>query len=759
MDHILRLHEFFVEGKNQQKSHVLLHITEPATEAEKSKGYFFAVCEINNGDTRQILKLQEIIDQIENEYYESPDPGGTSSFEATLGKVNPAGFSLLKDEIILNCLVGIIKQAEIIFSFYGQPVMALLYQNKQGLYQKLDLIESNRSDDDKTLFSQVIQGKISPDDFMFVGTPHIIDYFNLDRLEKIITTRPARQSSEHLERVLSELKNGYSFGGLIINLHHHVGSGQTIIKPMAPKGGSAKSLNTFFDTEKQTANILSPSMIPKINDRLKNIWRRPKTENTAPAVKVALEQTAEINSTHLRPHRADKTRRPEIDYHSLFINVIHGGKAIFTCLLKGLIWTVLLLWSAITGLINFIGLLFFIITNIQNRRQTILENWRRGWRAYKANFNQLPLATRLLLAASLAVAVIFVFSIFYIKHQQTKTAARQIFNSTLDQIKIKKDAADSALIYNDEATALSQIQAAEQLLSQLDCDIKENKDSCRAVKEQLEQIALKLRKIITAKPQILFDWSNFTGTAQLNGIVKLGAKIIAYSENTSTVFIYDILTKENKEILSPLNNGGVTAAAAPKENDYALLLYDKISLARFDPKDGLIKMTDVSFPNANVDIKGLIVYNRRLYSLDVANNTIYRHDSTKSGFNRGTDWLKDKNSDIKNGVDLTTDGDLFAQKSDGQIIKFTAGVAQPFIISGLDPILTSASQIWTYVDLDFLYVLDTAGKRLIILNKDGRIKNQIMSALLNRPVGMAVDEPNNRAYILDNNKLYQINLK
>ena len=42
------IREFFVEGDDQKTSHVLLHITEPSTAEEIEKGYFLALCEINN---------------------------------------------------------------------------------------------------------------------------------------------------------------------------------------------------------------------------------------------------------------------------------------------------------------------------------------------------------------------------------------------------------------------------------------------------------------------------------------------------------------------------------------------------------------------------------------------------------------------------------------------------------------------------------------------------------------------------------------
>ena len=72
MENTLNLNEFFVEGENQELSHVLLHIIQPSTpEEEKEKGYFFAACEINNGGKEDVLNLQALMDRIENDYYSS----------------------------------------------------------------------------------------------------------------------------------------------------------------------------------------------------------------------------------------------------------------------------------------------------------------------------------------------------------------------------------------------------------------------------------------------------------------------------------------------------------------------------------------------------------------------------------------------------------------------------------------------------------------------------------------------------------------
>jgi uncharacterized protein YggL (DUF469 family) len=192
MDRILRLNEFFVEGGKQDISHVLLHITEPSTPEEMHKGYFFAIAEINQAETKYITRLQELIDQAENDYYELPDVPGMGALEQVLKKMNQEALGLAKANITMSCIVGAIRDPEISFTYYGEPHMLLFYKNREGVYQKMDLIHSpdDESENEPTqLFSQIIQGKISPNDFLFAGTPHISEFFSHDRLQKHTTMK------------------------------------------------------------------------------------------------------------------------------------------------------------------------------------------------------------------------------------------------------------------------------------------------------------------------------------------------------------------------------------------------------------------------------------------------------------------------------------------------------------------------------------------------------------------------------------------
>jgi hypothetical protein len=236
-------------------------------------------------------------------------------------------------------------------------------------------------------------------------------------------------------------------------------------------------------------------------------------------------------------------------------------------------------------------------------------------------------------------------------------------------------------------------------------------------------------------------------------------KIFGFNAQDANVALYDLMSKKAETISTNIASSGFLATAVPKENDYAVLIYENNKLAQYSPKDGSWKKIDISYSNQNSKIAGLFVYNRRLYSLDTANNQIYRHDATKTGFGAGSEWLTNNSGiDLKNAVSLAIDGDLYALSKDGAIKKFTGGQEKTFSVSGLDPKLDSADALWTYFELNYIYILDSKNKRLIILDKEGALKKQLMAIEFSNPTGMIIDEVNDMGYILDSNKLYQIEL-
>ncbi len=751
MEYKLELHEFFVEGGNREKSHVLLHITEPSTPSEKQKGYFFAVCELSNAQTKDIVALQNIVDEIESRYYEAPESINENPLETVLKKINREERTFDPGTQI-NCLIGVVRQEQIIFSACGQPKMLLFYQTKDGLYKKMDLVSPTETGTEDQLFSQIVEGKITPRDFIFIATPQLKEFFDDDRLQKIITSRLVRQSAQHIEKVLSDIRNATSFGGLIIHLKEETFSNSAAKKRTILPGGSVKSLNNLFATEKNTTATLSPSLFPKLNNSFQNTNNENK-EGLSGTNNAERVQPAEISSAHLRQYQPKKPDLSQHDTAKEYIKIAAHGTWIAIKYLTHFIWMLLLIiFKIIMAIGHLFALLFFITTNYQNRRRNILENWTKQWYNFKIYLKNLPRASKIFFGASTLTLIVFISTIIAIRSHQLNIAEEKLSQDIIRQMIVHKNAAESAMIYKDDATVMNETQAARELLSKLNC--KKYTSQCNDLGQQINGLLSQIRKETITTPELVYDWS--PTNYDLKYLTKINNKILSFAENSSTVMVYDLLTKQAKNIPGPV--GQINDVAVPKENDYAAILFNNKDIAFYSADDNTFKSAEVSYPKTDVKISNILIYNRRLYSLDLLNNQIYKHDNIKNGFGSGKEWLKDLSVDLKNSTSITIDGDLFVSQNNGEILKITAGNKQLFSISGLDPALKNTTRIWTYTDKQFIYVLDGQNKRLILLDKDGHLNKQITAKEWKNPIGMIIDEQNKRAFVLDSGKLWEISL-
>ncbi len=765
MDTILQLNEFFVEGKDPNKSHVLLNITEPSTEEENKKGYFFAVYEIDNGDNRYIMKVQDIVDEVENQYYESKNASNAETLEEVLNQINKKTTILINDGADLNVVIGAVIDNQIIFSFFGQPQIILFYQTKQGDYKKMDLAAQNSNQENgeaesaPIIFSQIVEGKISERDYLYVGTKRINDYFSQDRLQKIICSRPPRQSSQHLQRVLSELKNGYSFGGIMTHLQ------KKLVEPDKPqakkpdKGSSARSLRGLFNTHTNTAKILSPSLLPRLQNKDDDV----QTETETIATPVVHERTAQINATHLHsrptglPHLRERPIKNNVDWRQVVALIINYTWVAFKYLGRFIFWLLFVILAGLKQIGFWLVELFLLATNIRNQRLEILNKWKSNINTCRINLRRLPRLTKILIIAGIILSVIISSTIYYLRIKQNRQVALVNFNQTIQQIKSKRDTAESYLIFDENTKAGAELNNAMTLLSGLKCSEFNQTDICQKTKSDLDNLMNKIRKIYNTPATKLAD----LGVGQADSKLTLTNKnIFNYNSHKNQISFYGLLTK-NKGVKDTVSNiTGFKTASTPKEDDYSVFIDNNNQVINYDPKTDSWKQREINYPNPANNITAACVYNRRLYLVDSANNQIYRHDPTANGWGKGTVWLTDNSGiDFKNNTAIAIDGDVFTLNKNGKIYKFNAGKLQDYSIANLDPKLESADDLWTYYEMKYLYILDGKNKRLIIVDKDtGKLKKQLTSDNFVNPTSMVIDEPNGTAYIYDSGKLYQIDI-
>lgn len=752
MKHILELNEFFVEGKNRSQSHVLLHITEPNTPEERKKGYFFAVAEIEHGDVEQIEHIQKMIDDLESGYYETDDEEEKGAFELTLEYINRRGHHLLSfQNSYVNAIVGVVQQGKISFAYHGEPTALVYYQGKQG-YQTLPVIDPSEQPADDQLFSALMEGEIQVGDYFFVTTPHVSEYLSDDRLEKIITSRPTEQSASHLQKVLTNLRSEESFGGIIFHLVTKDQLPKTGKMPAHLKQGSADSLDKLISGQQETEETLYPPMLNKAASAISRYVKKEKQEPTQKKTKSKLR--TRIKATSKPSGETNFRERIPSEPKESFLNtlLIEFGKVlVIAAKFLGVV-----LQRTLLMLRDGLVILVVLITNKGGQRQVILNKIREYVTRKQTSFGSMPMTSKVLLVATITFATIFIGSIIFLRIKEAADARVAEYNTLVQGIVDKTDAAEASLIYGDDEKAFTLLKEAEELIAQLPTRRDPEVEQAETLATNVEEALMKLRKIETVTPTVLTNISSTFPGAQVADLELLDDTLVVFGPNDSNHYLVDADTgsieqREHGALPSLL------AASTPKENDFSLFITQNGLLGQLDD-DGNLASKNISFINDSPAISDLFVYNRRVYSLDQAGEQIFRHNPIASGYDRGSAWIESKQSSLTDAVSLAIDGDIFVLTSRGQIVKFQAGEEVDFSLRGLDPALTQPTEIWTYNDTQNIYILEPENKRIVIANKDGQLIRQLTAKEWQFPTSMVINEDAGVAYVLDSGVVYRVNL-
>ncbi len=740
------IHEFFVEGNDLKKSHVLLHITEPSNSAEKQKGYFFALTEINKGSIEQIEHLQQMIDDLESGYYETEDEENKTSFELTLEYINRRGHHILKNsQSIIHCAAGVLRDNKLAIAYRGRPTALLYFQTSKGL-KILDIMEEyEETDEQEQLFSAVLEGTLKPNDFLYMATPHVDDYFAHERILKILSSRTPRQSTAHLQKVLKDIRGDISFGGIIIKAPEKEEVKNIPNTPIERRDGSEESLKKMVAAEQKTNHLLNSPLLGHVKTKMNSVLPPEKrsSEQDVSNRKVYYSNSMETN---YRP------RELEIQRQSVLNNILIGlGRAIVILainLYKTILFCLKFLGKAILAII-------LLITNKGGHRREIIAELKKDIASRKKFIKNLPIVSKIILILTLVLIAAFTISISYGKIKEKRQIALQRYENTIDQVIEKKDLAEASMLYDDDEKAFRLVkeskQALRDLLNEQDQDDGERIQTIESLRGDIENIFEQLRKINQVQPTLIANLSTVGADAEKIEIID--NSVVAYSEADDWFYKVDIDTgkiekKEHNTIPQ------LRAASTPKENDKIVFVSGNSGIAEYNKETMVISEKEISFAADNVKIQDVFVYNRRLYTLIPNQNQVYRHEPTLGGYDRGSPWIK-QNIDLSGAVSFAIDGDLYVLKNDGQVIRLGAGIKDDFSLKNIDPPLSEPNKIWTYNSVGSIFILEPVQPRIIRVNKEGKLQAQYTSEKWTNPTGMAVNVEDEEILVLDNQKLYR----
>jgi hypothetical protein len=290
----------------------------------------------------------------------------------------------------------------------------------------------------------------------------------------------------------------------------------------------------------------------------------------------------------------------------------------------------------------------------------------------------------------------------------------------------------SALIYKDENQAIEQLN-----LAILDLEELANLDPEKASEliPKVEQVKTVVNKINTVtEPKVFVELEHHPIYLSFSS-----AGFLFSNEDSNSLSLLSNSTLKDYFLLnsvkSPIKTIGYFSPAgvlvATKDEIYRV---DQ-NLKQFEP---LIDMTDAN-------LKSIKTANNALYALGDSKIT-----KTSTKYQTQTSI----SADFADARDFGVDKDFYVLYPD-KIIKYVANSPQAFPLPNMSEPMTNGDKIFVGSNL---YILEANKKRVIVLNKNGVLVNQIYFPTTQNITDFYIDEQARSLYLLDDNKLYKITI-
>jgi hypothetical protein len=690
------------------------YMFEPSPGEEKF-GFLFAAGEIEDRQGVGSQLLDTIVTAIQQEYYRDRSRNPNTSFEMALHQANLILHDTAEQGMRgwmnnFHMAAGVLIGNTLHISVAGGGSVLLV--RKSQLIDVSEGLSQTPITNALQTFSQVASGEVAAHDIVFFTAAQFNALFSVEDIVQLAQSPSASAISSQLKQLYTE--------------RHYNAPLATVTVALAPQHVS-------------------------------------RSQKSAAPVPIARRTTPTIEPEHLKP-------RDPIVINRTFLQKIFffTGRASASAwrITKERIWPAVKKGSQTGGraVLQASQKTGRSVQSFARERQslTLVEKIKRLPSSLMSAFAALPKTSKIFAIISLILLLALGTSVLLLQRKRAADEEIQRASELLHQARTKKDAAETALIYNNreqargllvEAQSLvddliaSGLYAAEseELLASITYQNDRLQRITRATEENVRDIT-DVRSLITGKPptHIFFiDNALYTFNPDNNAIVQIqveGESSIVQQTTQGIGFI----------------EGGVSHTA-----DKTIIFHTSpAGIALFDTKDSSLLRQDTSFASDNPEIADIAIFGNRLYVYDNAAQNIFVHNKTLRGYSSGQPWIAAEDAPRENIRSIAVDGNIFALYKDGTIRRFFRGALAEFNQEPVEPPLTTATRIKTSEKLRNIYVLDPAEKRIVIYSKQGALVRQVvLGSAVNALTDIAIPPNQSKIYVLDGTRVLEISLE
>lgn len=284
-------------------------------------------------------------------------------------------------------------------------------------------------------------------------------------------------------------------------------------------------------------------------------------------------------------------------------------------------------------------------------------------------------------------------------------------------------------------------------------------------KSNSQALALK-KQIEDSTPEILhiYKVDNFPVFLSLDLIKKdYTSKRLAFSigelllfdPNQKSLVVLSLENKTNRILAGERELGSVEAFSLNGDNGFT---YSKdkgvVNIDIYSRKVLAGVKSEASWGH----ITDLYAFAGNFYLLDTVSGQIWKYFPIDNTFSDRQEYLKGE-ADFLGAKRMQIDGSIWVINSDSEVLKFTNGEMDSFSVQGLDQPFGKLSSFFVSSDTNYLYILDQGNSRVVLLEKNGKYHSQYQGDKLKTADDLVVDEKAKKLYLLESNKIYQLDLR
>jgi hypothetical protein len=359
------------------------------------------------------------------------------------------------------------------------------------------------------------------------------------------------------------------------------------------------------------------------------------------------------------------------------------------------------------------------------------------------------------LTVSLILLLIFGLSVALAGQKKSREGRMEVYNSLVEEVSYKLDEASGLMTLNPlrAKTLLQESQVRlDDYLSQP--GVKET-DELKNLKDRLTEALNQVER--EYRSETADEWYDFD-------LVKDGFRGQMWDLTGKDVLVYDpaatavVLNLESKAASIVASGEELSRGVTVGFTDNRGFVVSDNQVSVIDTaKEKILSATEGENWGKVIAANG---FGSNLYLLDaVSGGQIWKYLGLDEGLSSQREYLKGKDLDLSEAVDMAIDGSVWVLFSDGSIAKYTQGVKDAFAIVGLDQPLAESGKIFTSPDVEHVYLLDRANTRVVVLDKSGEYQAQYIWPGIAGVRDFAASEELGKIFFLTGEKVFTVTLK